>query len=136
MNQRRKSIQKTIRQAQIHNKRVTTVRQLKRKYNDLPLSFLYGIPQELEFQCPMIDEYIEKIESCRESLKKAKRARTLETKNSHVLKAIYSLENMDTNLDEITRNNFESLREYAKQWKLFAIRLLDFTKSPEKFLSK
>ena len=115
---------------------MTSVKQLKRKYDNLPLSFLYGIPNEIEHQCPIIDEYIEKIESCRESLNKAKRARSLDRKNSHILKAIYILENMDSNLDEITRENFSNLREYAKQWKLFAIKILDFTKSPEKFMTK
>lgn len=115
-------------------RKVTTVKQLKRKYNNLPLSFLFGIGQELEFQCPIIDEYIEKLESCRNHLAKAKRARTIESKNGHILKALYAINEMDVDLDNKTRDNFAELREYAKKWKSFAIRILDETKNPEKFV--
>ncbi len=118
------------------NRKITTVRQLKRKYDNLPLNFLFGIDDEIDYQCPIIDEYIEKIESCRESLLKAKRARTLESKNTHLLKAIYSIENIDIVLDTTTRDNFVKLRKYANQWKSFSIKLLNASKTPEKFMIK
>lgn len=115
---------------------VTTVKQLKRKYNDLPLSFLFGLDDEIDFQCPIIDEYIEKIEACRKSLEKAKRARNLDAKNGHILKAIYALEHLDTNLDVKTRNNFMALREFANQWKQLTIKLLNASRKPETFMKK
>ena len=55
-------------------KPVKTVNQLKKKYEEVPLAFLYGIQTELEYQCPSIDEYIEKIEECKKKIK------TLESK--------------------------------------------------------
>ena len=115
---------------------VTTVRQLKRKYNDLPLSYLYGIDDEIDFQCPIIDEYIEKIAACKESLAKAKRAKSMKTKSGHILKAMYAIEHLDSNLDVKTRGNFIAIREYADQWKSLAIELLNASKTPESFMKK
>ena len=117
-------------------KEVTTVRQLKRKYDDVPLSFLFGISQEVDYQCPTIDEYIDKIELCRRHLDKAKRARTLETKDGHILRAMYALSDIDVDLDKKTRENFIRLRETVREWKGLAIRLLNVTRTPEKFVTK
>jgi len=117
-------------------KEVKTVRQLKRKYDEVPLSFLFGIQPEVDYQCPSIDEYIEKIEACRKYLNKAKRARTVETKDGHILRAMYALSNLDDELDKKTRNNFISLREAVREWKGLAIRLLNATRTPEKFVTK
>lgn len=114
--------------------KVDTVEKLKKKYSGLPTSFLFSIDKEIEFQCPIIDDYISKIEKCRSHLEKAKRAKNTETKDIQILTALYYLENLDIHLDTITRENFISLREVLKQWKNLALKAIDETKSVEKFL--
>lgn len=117
-------------------KEVKTVKQLKRKYDEVPLSFLFGIQPEVDYQCPVLDEYIDKIDACRNHLDKAKRARTIETKDGHILRAMYALADLDNGLDTKTRENFVSLRESVREWKSLAIRLLNATRTPEKFVTK
>lgn len=117
-------------------KEIRTVRQLKKKYSEVPLNFLFGIPEELEYQCPSIDEYISKLEDCRASLEKAKRARTLETKDGHIVKALYAIHELDNKLDNSVRTNFISLREFALEWKRLTIKLLNATKNPENYILK
>lgn len=114
--------------------KIDTVEKLKKKYHGLPTSFLFSIDKEIEYQCPSIDEYITKIEKCKNHLEKAKRAKSTETKDVQIVNALYYLENLDTELDTITREKFVSLREVMKQWKFLALKAIDETKSVEKFL--
>lgn len=113
-----------------------TVYQLRKKYDGVPLSYLYGIEDEIDFQCPIIDDYIDKIQECKNILAKAKRAKRLETKDGHIMKALHILHNIDTELDEVTRGNFIKLRDYADSWKKLAIRLLNASRNPEKYMPK
>ena len=112
----------------------STVKNLKKKYSNIPSHFLFSIKDPLEFQCPLIDENIEKITKCKDLLNKAFNAKSLDTKNAHILSALYSISNLDTHLDEIMRSNFENLREYSGQWKKLAIEALDASGDPEKFV--
>ena len=116
------------------SKDIKTVRQLKKKYNEVPLGFLFGIPDELDFQCPNKDEYMDKIIECQTALNKAKRARTLESKDGHILKALFAIKDLDTTLDNNVRTNFIDLRSFAKEWKRLAIKLLNASKNPEKYI--
>ncbi len=119
----------------IRKKRIDSVEKLKKKYSGLPTSFLFAIDQEIDFQCPIIDDYIEKLEKCKRHLTKAKRAKTTETKDIQILSALYFLEDIDEQLDTVTRGNFIALREVLKQWKHLALKAIDETKSVEKFLN-
>ena len=69
-------------------------------------------------------------------MEKAKRARTIETKDGHILRAMYALSGLDDDLDKKTRSNFIGLRESVMEWKGLAIRLLNATRTPEKFVTK
>lgn len=126
----------TVKGAASKPKEIRTVRQLKKKYNEVPLNYLFGIPDELEYQCPSIDDYISKLEDCRAALEKARRARTLETKDGHIVKALYTIHELDDKLDKSVRTNFISLREFALEWKRLAIKLLNASKSPENYILK
>ena len=39
-----------------------SVEELKKKYKNLPLHFLFGIEKEIEHQCSILDEYLEKLD--------------------------------------------------------------------------
>lgn len=128
--------QKALSKGYVKPKEIRTVKQLKRKYNEVPLNFLFGIPDELEYQCPHLDDLIAKLEECHEALMRAKRARTTETKDGHIVKALFAIRDLETKLDVEVRTNFVNLREFAKEWKRLTIRLLNASKKPENFILK
>ncbi len=127
---------KTLKVLKSNISKVSTVRQLKRKYNDLPLSYLFGIIDEIDYQCPRIDSYIDEVLACKSSLIKARRARKLDSKNAHLLEAMYKIDQLDEKLDRDVRDSFIKLREYADQWKRLALLAINDSKNPEKYLKK
>lgn len=115
-------------------KPIKTVANLKKKYDDLPLNFIFGITEEIDYQCPTLNEYLKEIEKIKEALKKIRRCKSLDSAKLHAAKALHSLEPLEKEIDETTRNNFELLREFGCEWKQLAIRAIDETKNPEKFV--
>ncbi len=107
---------------------------LKKKYDDIPSHFLFSIEDPLDYQCPSIDEYIEKIQNCKSLLKEAFESKNEETKNAKILNAFFSIHNIDNDLDEKTRANFIKIRDYASQWKKLAIDCIDRSGNPEKYV--
>lgn len=115
--------------------RIQTVRGLKKKYGDVPSHFLFSIKSPVEYQCPLIDDNIDKITNCKEKLHKAFNAKSLDSKNALISAALFAISDLEKNLDEVTRNNFIELREYAKEWKKLAIEVLDNSGHPEKYVN-
>lgn len=118
------------------NRRINnlSVRALKKKYGDVPTHFLFSIKTPLEYQCPIIDHNIDKVVNCKDKLHKAFNAKSIESKNALISAALFAISDLEKNLDEVTRNNFIELREYAKEWKKLAIEVLDASGHPEKFV--
>jgi hypothetical protein len=116
------------------NSKPQTVAEMKRKYSQLPLHFLFGIEKEIDFQCESIDQYIFKIEESKDFLKKIRKCKTLESAQIQAVNCLHSMDKVDANLDIITRCKFEELRSYAEAWKKLAIAAINETKNPEKFL--
>lgn len=115
-------------------KRPKSVAELRRKYKDLPLHFLFGIKEEIDYQCPTLDEYLNEIKEAVESLRKIRNARSLAAAQVEAAKALHALSAPVEGIDEVTRANFEKLRETAEGWKQLAIAAMNETKDPEKFL--
>ena len=111
-----------------------TVGELKKKYNHLPLHFLFGIQKEIDLQCPVIDEYLEKLNEVKTALEKIKRCQSLENAKIQAAVGLHSLGYLPDELDDVTRGNFEKLRKTAEDWKQLAIEAMNETKNPGKFL--
>ena len=111
-----------------------TVYDLKRKHQQLPLNFLFGIGEEIEFQCPILDDYLGKLEVVQKKLTKIRKGKNIETAQVDALVALHQLADLEKGIDEITRVNFEKMRDYAKAWKDLAILAINETKHPELFL--
>jgi len=111
-----------------------SVAELKRKYKDLPLHFLFGIREEIDYQCPLLDAYLKELKIAVESLQKIRRCKNLENAQVEAAKALHALLEVSENIDEETRKNFEKLRETGEAWKQLAIEAMNETKQPEKFL--
>lgn len=111
-----------------------TISELKRKYKDLPLHYLFGIEKEIDHQCDSIDDYIAKIKRCQQQLQRMKKAKNLEEVHLIAVTAQYEIINLPVQLDEITRINFEKLRAYAEAWKQLAIEAMNSSKQPEQFV--
>ncbi|MDG1435079.1 MAG: hypothetical protein P8Q41_13755 [Saprospiraceae bacterium] len=111
-----------------------TVYDLKRKYQQLPLNYLFGIEDEIDFQCPILDDYLEKLEVVQKKLEKIRRGKNIDTAQVDALAALFQLADLEKGIDEITRMNFEKMRDYAKAWKELAILAINETKNPELFL--
>lgn len=111
-----------------------TVADLKKKYRQLPLHFLFGIHKEIDYQCPRLDEYLERLEEIKTALEKIRRCKSLESTQIHAATALHALYELPNNIDQETRNNFENLRKTADNWKQLAISAMNKTKDPEQFL--
>ena len=115
-------------------RRPKSVSELKKKYDQLPLHFLFGIQKEIDHQCPLIDEYLEQLNEVQTALVKIRESQSLEKAKIQAAVALHSLEFLLDNLDDVTRKNFEKLRMTAEGWKQLAIEAMNETKNPEKFL--
>lgn len=116
------------------NSKPKTVAELKRKYHQLPLNFLFGIEKEIDYQCESIDQYLSKLEECKDFLIKIRRSKSLESAQIQAVSGLHSINQLDNDLDTVTRCKFEELRSYAEAWKALAIEAINETKNPEKFL--
>ena len=131
---RKKAIsQKGIRQLP-KEARPKSVSELKRKYNDLPLHFLFGVDQEIDHQCPLLDDYIKQLMEIKLCLEKIRKCRNINTARIHAATGLHALTSLSDNIDEVTRGNFEKLRATSEGWKQLAISAINDTKDPEKFL--
>ncbi len=124
---------KSLTQFNMSNLKKNKIQDLKKKFPGVPSHFLFGIDEPIEFQCPNIDDYIEKVKSSQECLKKAFKSSNTDIKNAHIISAFFTISNLDEELDIITRDNFMQLREHAYQWKGLALRLLNDIEKPEKY---
>ena len=116
------------------NNHPKTVAELKKKYRHLPLHFLFGIEKEIDFQCPLLDEYLEQMDEVKTALEKIRKCKDLETAKIHAATALHSINNLPNELDLTTRSNFEKLRKTTEDWKQLAITAINETKNPERFL--
>ncbi|MEO1259798.1 MAG: hypothetical protein AAFZ15_13480 [Bacteroidota bacterium] len=114
--------------------RPKSVAELKRKYDDLPLHFLFGVEKEIEHQCPSLDEYLTQLNEIKICLEKIRKCRSTKTAQIQAAKALHALMTLPTDIDETTRSNFEKLRESLNGWKQLAISAINETKHPENFL--
>lgn len=115
--------------------KITTIGDLRRKYDTLPLSFIFGISEEIEHQCPSIDQYLLQLEKTKRVLQKIRRCQDLDKAKVHAATALHALNTLPDDLDLTTRGNFEKLRETTKEWKQLAIKAINATKTPEKFIN-
>ena len=115
-------------------KRPKTVAGIKRKYRHLPLHFLFGIEKEIDYQCPILDEYLKQLEEVKTVLEKIRRCKSLEMAQIHAASGLHSMSTISDNIDVVTRTNFEKIRRTAENWKQLAIEAIDETKDPDKFL--
>lgn len=67
-----KNVTKTTRRSSLPK----TVKALKKKYQELPLHFLFGIEKEIEHQCPALDDYLDELDKVKEQLYKIIRVLT------------------------------------------------------------
>lgn len=111
-----------------------SVAEMKKKYRQLPLHFLFGIKKEIDFQCPLLDEYLEKLEEVKMALEKIRKSTDLETSQILAAGALHSIDNVPNGIDMVTRINFENLRKTSEDWKQLAIAAINETKNPERFL--
>ena len=111
-----------------------TVTTLKKQYRNLPLHFLFGIESEIDHQCSILDDYLEKLEEIKSTLKRINHCQNLELAKVHAAQALYQLQTLPKEIDETTRSNFESLRRAHDGWKQLAIKAIDHTQEPTKFL--
>ena len=116
-------------------KKAQTVAELKKKYKDLPLDFLFGITEEIELQCEFIDQYLDQLDNCLGFLSKINRCKSLESAKVLAAQASYSIHHLSESLNEDTRQNFEKLRKYGKDWKNLAIQAMNDSKDVEKYLN-
>lgn len=111
-----------------------TVAELKRKYRHLPLHYLFGIEKEIDFQCPLLDGYLEKLEEVKVALEKIRKCKNLEASQILAAGALHSIATVPNEIDMVTRCNFENLRKTSEDWKQLAIAAIDETGNPESFL--
>lgn len=111
-----------------------TVQGIKKQYQDLPLDFLFGIEEEIDHQCPILDEYLDQIEKVKIALLKIRTCQSLEKANVQAATALFHLQHLSSGIDEVTRGNFEKLRQAHLEWKQLAIRAIDDTQKPDKYL--
>lgn len=111
-----------------------SVAELKKKYRHILLHFLFGIEREVEFQCPILDEYLEKLEEVSNALEKIRRCKSLEMAKIHAATALHSMNEIPEGIDQQTRGNFEKLRKTAKDWKQLAIEAMNEVEEVEKFV--
>jgi cysteinyl-tRNA synthetase len=90
-----------------------TVSELKGKYNQLPLHFLFGLEKEIDYQCESIDQYLSSLEDCKNFLIKIRKSKSLDSAQLHAANGLHSLDKIDSDLD---------------------IEAINETKNPEKFL--
>lgn len=114
--------------------RPKSVSELKRKYNDLPLHFLFGVDEEIDHQCPLLDGYLKQLMEVKLCLEKIRKCSNINTARIHAAIGLHSLDSLSGGIDELTRGNFEKLRSTSEGWKQLAISALNDTKDPEKFL--
>ena len=114
--------------------RTKSIPEMKKKYRHLPLHFLFGVEKEIDYQCPTLDEYLEKLEEVKIALEKIRRCKSLEMAQIHSATALHSMTNLPSDIDQVTRGNFEKLRKTSENWKQLALTAINETKDPEKFL--
>ena len=114
--------------------RPKSVSELKRKYNDLPLHFLFGVDKEIDHQCPLLDDYLKQLMEIKLCLEKIRKCRNINTARVHAATGLHALASLSDDIDEVTRGNFEKLRSTSEGWKQLAISAINDTKDPEKFL--
>jgi hypothetical protein len=115
-------------------KRPKSVTELKKKYQDLPLHFLFGISKAIDYQCPTLDDYLDEIKTATTALGAIRKAKSLEEAQVEAAKALHALTCLTTGIDEETRANFEKLRNTAEEWKQLAIEAINLTEDPEKLV--
>ena len=111
-----------------------TVSELKRKYNNLPLHFLFGVDKEIEHQCPLLDDYLNQLKEVQSCLKKIRKCRSISVAQVQAATGLHALSTLFDDIDEVTRGNFEKLRDTSEGWKQLAITAINETKDPERFL--
>ncbi len=111
-----------------------SVGELKKKYKQLPLHFLFGIQKEIDHQCPHIDDYLERLNEVKDVLIKINETKSLENAKIQAAIGLHALGSLLDELDQVTRGNFEKLRKTSEDWKQLAIKAMNETKNPEKFL--
>lgn len=116
-------------------KKDTTVADLRKRYRFLPLHFIFGIEKEIEHQCPSIDHYLDQLEEAKTALQKIRRCKNLDKAKIHAATALHALDSLPEDLDITTRSNFEKLRQTAKDWKQLAIKAINATRTPDKFVN-
>ena len=114
--------------------RPRTVSELKKRYRHLPLHFLFGIEPEIDYQCPTLDVYLGQLENTKKGLEKIRRCKSLDVAKIHAATSLHELDTLPKEIDEQTRANFEKLRRMAEGWKQLAIKAMNDTKNPEKYL--
>ena len=114
--------------------RPKSVAELKKKYRYLPLHFLFGIEPEIEYQCPTLDVYLGQLKNAKEGMEKIRRCKSLEIAKIHAATSLHELDTLPKEIDEQTRTSFENLRRMAEGWKQLAIKAINDTKNPEKYL--
>ena len=114
--------------------RPKSVAELKRKYNDLPLHFLFGVDKEIDHQCPLLDDYLKQLEEVKLCLEKIRKCRNINIARVHAASGLHALASLPEDIDEVTRGNFEKLRNTSEGWKQLAIAAINETKDPEKYL--
>ena len=119
------------RKVNLHPKSVS---ELKKKYKYLPLHFLFSIQKEIEHQCPLLDEYLEHLNEIKDTLIKIKEGNSMENAGIQAAVGLYAIGALSNGLDNVTRGNFEKLRQSSEEWKQLAIEAMNETKNPEKFL--
>jgi len=111
-----------------------TVKALKKQYNDLPLHFLFGIEKEIDLQCPILNQYLDKLTLIKHKLQEIRNCKTLAAAQLKSAEALFHIEVLYEDIDEGTRGNFEKLRSSHEQWKRLAIRAMDDTQNPSKYV--
>ena len=111
-----------------------TVAELKKKYRHLPLYFIFGIEKEIDFQCPILDEYLMKLEEVKTALENIRKCKSLDMAKIHAATALHSMNEIPDGIDQGTRMNFEKLRKTAEDWKQLAIRAMNESGEVERFV--
>ncbi len=112
-----------------------TVMALKKQHHDLPLHFLFGVEKEIELQCPTLNDQLDQLKQVKVKLQKIRDCANPQTAKVYALEALFHLENLYEGIDEGTRGNFEKLRSSHEQWKRLAIRAMNDTENPSKYLA-
>lgn len=111
-----------------------TVAELTKKYRHLPLHFLFGIEKKIDFQCPILDEYLQQLEEVKTLLENIRKCKSLEMAKIHAATALHSMDEIPDGIDQGTRGNFEKLRKTAEGWKQLAIQAMNETGEVERFV--